>query len=38
MFYFTAPDRWRAHLDGSGASYLAQRRFLRGVKQMLPGL
>jgi peptidoglycan/xylan/chitin deacetylase (PgdA/CDA1 family) len=32
MFYFTDPARWRAHLAGRGATYLAARRTLRAVK------
>jgi peptidoglycan/xylan/chitin deacetylase (PgdA/CDA1 family) len=32
MFYFTDTARWRAHLEGRGAAYLAARRMLRAVK------
>lgn len=32
MFYFTDRARWRDHLRGRGASYLALRRTLRAVK------
>ncbi|HQU69308.1 MAG TPA: polysaccharide deacetylase family protein [Albidovulum sp.] len=32
MFYFTDPARWRAHLAGRGAVYLALRRTLRTVR------
>ncbi len=32
MFYFTDPARWRAHLEGRGAAYLAARRTLRAVR------
>jgi len=32
MFYFTDPARWRAHLAGRGAAWLALRKGLRAVK------
>ncbi|WP_347312556.1 polysaccharide deacetylase family protein [Defluviimonas sp. SAOS-178_SWC] len=32
MFYFTDRARWRAHLAGRGAAYLAARRGLRALK------
>lgn len=32
MFYFTDIKRWRAHLAGRGAAYLALRRTLRAVR------
>ena len=32
MFYFTDDRRWRAHLAGQGAAYLAKRRLLRTVR------
>jgi peptidoglycan/xylan/chitin deacetylase (PgdA/CDA1 family) len=32
MFYFTDDRRWRAHLAGQGAAYLARRRALRAVR------
>jgi peptidoglycan/xylan/chitin deacetylase (PgdA/CDA1 family) len=32
MFYFTDDRRWRAHLAGQGAAYLARRRTLRAVR------
>jgi peptidoglycan/xylan/chitin deacetylase (PgdA/CDA1 family) len=35
MFYFTDPARWRAHLAGRGAAWLALRRTLRAVKARL---
>lgn len=35
MFYFIDEGRWRDHLAGRGAPYLARRRFMRGVKARL---
>ena len=35
MFYFSDPARWRAHLAGRGAGYLALRRGLRGLRSVL---
>ena len=35
MFYFTDRAIWERHLSGQGASYLARRRALRGVKSAL---
>ncbi len=35
MFYFTDEARWRDHLAGRGATYLARRRALRWVKARL---
>lgn len=32
MFYFTDADRWRQHLAGQGAAYLARRKVLRAVR------
>lgn len=35
MFYFRQSSRWRAHLAGRGATYLATRRALRTVRDRL---
>ncbi|MFO1176151.1 MAG: polysaccharide deacetylase family protein [Paracoccaceae bacterium] len=35
MFYFTDERRWRDHLAGRGAAYLARRRLMRSVKARL---
>lgn len=35
MFYFTDADRWRQHLAGQGAAYLARRKVLRAVRGAL---
>ena len=35
MFYFTDTARWRAHLAGRGAAYLAKRKLLRSVRQVV---
>ncbi len=32
MFYFNDPGRWRAHLEGRGAAWLALRRGLRALR------
>jgi hypothetical protein len=32
MFYFNDIARWRAHLAGRGAAYLAARKWLRAIK------
>lgn len=35
MFYYTEVERWRAHLSGRGAAYLATRKLLRSVRQVI---